>query len=162
MKKIFTAILAIAMLCTLLASCAQEVQYKDDIQVATLVQVGKKQIALSSNLTNASEEFMMFFLNVDAALYSEYAVMTPLGSTSIDEFGIFKANNAEDAAKIETALATYLASRKSTWDTRYDQSQKVKVDNAKTAIYGNYVVYTILSPEEQDAFADAIKEMLTK
>ncbi len=162
MKKILSAFLVIVILLSAFVSCAKEIEYKDDIQIATLVEAGKKQISLSSNLTDASEEFMMFFLNVDSSLYLECAVMTPAGSSSIDEFGIFKAVNAEDAAKIEMALNTYLASRLATWDTRYSQTEKPKVDGAKTTVYGNYVIYTILSAEEQTAFLNVLGDILTK
>ncbi len=162
MKKVFSAFLVIIMLFSALISCAKELGFKVYFSVATLTEAGKKKINLSSNLTDASDEFMMFFLNVDASLYTECAVMTPAGSSSIDEFGIFKAASAEDAAKIETALKTYLASRVATWDTRYSQTEKPKVDGAKTTVYGNYVFYTILSADEQDAFLATIKEILTK
>lgn len=162
MKKILSAFLVILMLFSAFVSCANEIEYKDDVQVSTLVEAGKKQISLASNLTAASEEFMTFFLNVDASLYTECAVMTPAGSTAIDEFGIFKAANAEDAGKIEAALNTYLASRVATWDTRYSQTEKPKVDGAKTTVFGNYVIYTILSAEEQSAFLAAVSDTLAK
>ena len=161
MKKILALIIAVAALLSFTA-CNKAVEYKDDVAVSALSDAGMKQISLSSNLNTASDEFMMFFLNVDSSLYTECAVMTPMGSSSIDEFGIFKAANAEDAAKIEAALSTYLASRVATWDTRYSQEEKPKVDGAKTTVYGNYVIYTILSAEEQGAFLDAISDILVK
>ncbi len=162
MRKILAAFLVIVIAFSAFVSCGSKVEFKDDITVATLVQAGKKQISLSSNLTDASDEFMTFFLNVDASLYTECVVMTPAGSAAIDEFGIFKASSAEDAAKIEASLKTYLASRVATWDTRYSQAEKPKVDGAKTTVYGNYVIYTILSSKEQTAFLNVIGDILTK
>ncbi|MBQ1934132.1 MAG: DUF4358 domain-containing protein [Clostridia bacterium] len=162
MKKIILAFLVIAMLFTSLISCGGAVEYKDDVSVTALADSAVKKISLSSNLNAASDEFMMFYLNVDASLYTECKVMTPMGSASIDEFGIFKATDAEAAEKINAALSTYLAGRIATWDTRYSQAEKPKVDGAKTTVYGNYVIYTILSSEEQDAFLSAISALLTK
>lgn len=162
MKKIFSAFLVLIMTFSTLISCGGEVSYKDDLSVTALADAGKNEISLASNLTNASDEFMMFFLNVDASLYSECTVLTPAGSSSIDEFGIFKASSAENVANIENALKTYLAGRVATWDTRYSQTEKPKVDGAKVTVYGNYVIYTILSAEEQGNFLDAVKEALTK
>ena len=162
MKKLLSAFLVITMLFTVLVSCGGEITFKDDVSVAALADAGKKHISLASNLTNASDEFMTFFLNIDADLYTDFAVMTPAGSSSIDEFGIFKASSAENVANIENALKTYLTGRVATWDTRYSQTEKPKVDGAKVTVYGNYVIYTILSAEEQGNFLDAVKEALTK
>jgi hypothetical protein len=161
MKRSFAFIIAAVMLFSF-AACSKTIAYKDDVAVTVLSDAGVKKISHSSNLNTASDEFMMFFLNVDSSLYSECKVMTPMGSTSIDEFGIFKAASIEHVAKIEEALSSYLANRVATWDTRYSQEEKPKVDGAKVTIYGNYVIYTILSAEEQGAFLDAVKEILVK
>lgn len=161
-SRIIICLLAALTLFSALISCGGEKTYKNDVAVSALAESGVKKISLASNLTEASGEFMSFYLNVDASLYSECKVMTPGGSSSIDEFGIFKAKDADSAQKIAEALNKYLEGRVATWDNRYSQSEKPKVDGAKTDIYGNYVCYTILSSSEQSAFLNAIEDMITE
>ena len=162
MKRSLIIALSVILFLSFTVSCAKTVEFKTDISVSTLADAGKASISLAPNLTAASGEFMSFFLNVDEALYTECCVMTPGGSSSIDEFGIFKAKDADSAAKIAEALNAYLKDRVATWDTRYSQAEKPKVDGAKTTVFGNYVCYTILSAEEQTAFLESVERLLVK
>lgn len=162
MKRSLIIALSILLYLSFAVSCSKAVEYKTDVSVSTLADAGKASISLASNLTAASGEFMSFFLNVDEALYTECCVMTPGGSSSIDEFGIFKAKDADSAAKIAEALNAYLKDRVATWDTRYSQAEKPKVDGAKTTVFGTYVCYTVLSSDEQTAFLKSIEYLLVK
>ncbi|MBQ7011543.1 MAG: DUF4358 domain-containing protein [Clostridia bacterium] len=162
MKKTLLTVISLIICLSCIVSCSGTAEYKTDVAVSTLAERGVTKITFSSNLTEASSEFMSFFLNVDSSLYTECKVMTPGGSTSIDEFGIFKAKDADSAAKIADALNAYLKDRVATWDTRYSQTEKPKVDGAKTTVFGTYVCYTILSADEQTSFLNEIQDLLTK
>jgi len=159
-SKAFACIMLIAITCACVNACGNK-GYKNDVAVATLSLAADADIAMKSNLADASSDFMEFFLNVDPSLYSEYSVKTPIGSASIDEYGIFKANSPEDAEKIAASLDSYLASRVATWDTRYSQEEKPKVDGACTKVFGNYVAYAILSDTERAEFFNNIEDTLS-
>ncbi|MDY5940046.1 MAG: DUF4358 domain-containing protein [Eubacteriales bacterium] len=158
-KKLIPLLLCAAMLFSLV-SCGGAKTYRSDVPVDSLAAAGEACIALRSNLSDATEEFLDFYLEIDTALCNGFKVRRPSGSSAIDEYGIFSAKSAEDAETIRGALNKYLKGRVDAWDTRYDQSEKPKVDGAKTTVYGNYVIYTILSSSEQTAFLSAVEELL--
>ena len=143
-------------------ACTGKPEYKTDVSVADLSAKALAVIEKRDNLTDASGEFLYFFLSLDENTYSEFSVKTPLGSASIDEFGIFKATSEESAEDIEAKLTAYLQGRVQSWDTRYDQSEKGKVDGAKVMRFGSYVTYAILSSSEQEAFFNTVKDALTQ
>lgn len=159
MKKILAFALA-AILLVPLFSCSAAPSYKTDVAVQTLASAAEPAISQASNLANASDEYLEFFLEVDPALYDDAIVRTPTGALSIDEYAIFRAKSEADAAAIRAALETYLTGRRSSWDGRYNASEKPKLDNAKCFTYGSYVGYTILSQSEESAFLSALENAL--
>ncbi len=158
MKKILCSLLSAILLFSLFA-CASA-SYRADVAVKTLADAAEPKISKASNLANASDDFMEFFLGVGADKYDDAIVRTPTGALSIDEYAIFRVKNEADAAAIRALLETYLTGRRSSWDGRYNASEKPKLDNAKTFVYGNYVGYTILSQSEQSAFLSALENAL--
>jgi len=156
-KSLISLLLAAALLT--LAACSGKT-YRTDVSLDTLASAGETCIEKRANLSDATEEFLDFYLSVDSQLYDSFRVRRPSGSASIDEYGIFLAKSPESAEQIRTALDGYLKGRVDSWDTRYDQSEKPKVDGAKTTVYGNYVIYTILSSSEQTAFLSAVEKQL--
>lgn len=159
--KILLALLSVFTL-TFLSACGSKAEYNNDVAVSDITAKAITVIEKRDNLTDATEEFLYFFLSLDEGSYSEFAVKTPLGSASIDEFGIFKTIGDDAAADIEGKLSAYLQGRVQSWDTRYDQSEKGKVDGAKVMRYGNYVAYAILSASEQEAFFNTVKDALSQ
>ncbi len=158
MKRTVSFIL-LAVFVLILVSCGS-VSYRSDVSVQDIAKEAEKGMSHADNLAKASADFLSFFLNVDPSLCDGFTVKNPTGSVSIDEYGIFKAKDAQSAEKISAALSSYLQSRIDTWDTRYDQSEKSKVENAETKTFGVYVCYAILSDAERNAFFGCVEGML--
>jgi hypothetical protein len=147
MKRIPLIILTL-LVCLSAASCSAKVE--QDVTCAELGAAVEAAIADADNLSEMGVNSIGFLLNVDvnADNIIEYTVKAPSGSSSIDEYGIFKMSDNKAVSDIAKTLNAYLETRVTTWDTRYDQSEKSKVDDAQIKIYGNYVLYLILDKLE--------------
>ena len=158
-----TAALLVALTIALLtfASCGEkEVSYKTGVDLPSLTSSLEETVSKSDNLTDATDDFLEFFLEVDPSLCESYTLRIPAGAESIDEYAIFEAKTDEDAASILDALTKYLKGRGEAWDGRYNASEKPKLDNAGTFRYGSYVGYVILSTEEKPAFLAAFEKAI--
>ena len=77
--------------------------------------------------------------------------------TNINEYGIFLAKNADQAATIKAALDKYLEYRESVWMDEYLPDEKPKLDNAVVWRQGNYVMYAILGDSDRAAVKHAFE-----
>ena len=121
-------------------------------------QIAEKRTDVS--LVEMTEEYVKGVMSFDVSKVSEYSVYVDASGTSVDEYGVFKAND-DTAEDVEKMLQTYLDMRLDTWMDEYMPEQKPKVENAVINNVGNYYIYAILSDSEREAtfsaFEDAAK-----
>lgn len=77
--------------------------------------------------------------------------------TNINEYGIFLAKDAEQAAALKDALNKYLEYRESVWMDEYLPDEKPKLDCAEVWTQGNYVMYAILGESDRAAVKQAFQ-----
>ena len=82
----------------------------------------------------------------------------------MDEFGIFHVTdgNAED---LETELEDYLEEsyeQNKDWYDSYMPEETPKLRDAQVKVFGNYVVYVILSEADCEAAFEAVEKALKK
>ena len=162
MKKFYTSLLLLAIALMTLASCGGKTEIRDDVAVTALAEEVEKHIAGKSNLSPVDDDYLMFGMDADLDKLGDYIVKTPESNSSIDEYGIFKAENEEQLEYIKKLIDDYIAYRIEVWDPRYLEQEKPKVEGAKSKVVGNYVVYVMLSASERDAALDAFEKLLTK
>ena len=80
----------------------------------------------------------------------------------IDEYGIFKMNDAESAEAMRTAVESYLATARATFNENYAPNERPKIDASEVKVFGNYVIYAVLSDAEKDAAFTALETALKK
>ena len=78
----------------------------------------------------------------------------------VDEYGVFKARDAENAKALKAEVEAYLKNRLETWMDEYMPEEKPKVENAECRVFGNYVTYAILSESDRAAAFKAIDAAL--
>ena len=78
----------------------------------------------------------------------------------VDEYGVFRAKDADAAKELEKQAKDYLANRLETWMDEYMPEEKPKVENAECRVFGNYVVYAILSDANRSAAFKAVEAAL--
>lgn len=159
MKKTFLTLVSLLLVASLF-SCGAS--YKDDVPLSVISAALEAKISHASNLVDADEDYIYYFLELDSSKLSEYTVRIPSGSASIDEYGLFHVKESADKDAVLAQLEAYIENRRVTWDTRYDQSEADKVKNAKVTVFGNYLLYTILSDAEAGEVIAAFKEQVEK
>lgn len=162
MKKICASLLLAAFTLTILASCGSKTEIRNDVAVTALAEEIEKHISQKANLSPADNDYLMFNMNADLDKLGDFIVKTPESNSSVDEYGVFKAESAEQLEYIEKLVADYLAYRIEVWDPRYRNEEKPKIDGAKSKTVGNYVVYVILSESERNATLTAFENLLKK
>ena len=112
---------------------------KNVSELAKSIVEGKSEVAFAE-MTDSYVEGVM---SIDLSKVAEYAVYVDASGTSVDEFGIFKANDGE-SEEVEKMIKDYLDMRLDTWMDEYMPEEKPKVQNAKITKKDNYYIYTIL------------------
>lgn len=109
------------------------------------------------SLVEMTEEYVKGVLSFDVTKVSEYSVYVDASGTTVDEFGVFKANEGE-GEEVAKMLETYLAMRLDTWMDEYMPEQKPNVEKAVVKNVGDYYIYMILSDSEREATFKAFEE----
>ena len=99
-------------------------------------------------------------LQGDAALTDNYALRYTAGA-SFDEFGIMRFSSASDAEQGKNAAFSYIKSKAEDDLYRsYFPEEEYKLDEGEVKVYGNYVVYAILSGENRTALFRTVESLL--
>ena len=136
--------------------------YKNDVPLKTLTDAALAKVPVDGGYITADEDFMEF--NFEGHEYAaEYGVFYAANtSANINELGVLRADSAENAQKLFEATEKYLEDRLESWmgAINYTPDEHPKMENAKCKLFGNYVVYTILTVEDRNAVIDAVESLL--
>ena len=108
-----------------------------------------------------TEGYISGVMNFDVSKVTEYAVYVDATGTTVDEFGIFKAEEGL-GEEVEEMLTEYLQTRLDTWMEEYMPEEKPKVENAQIKTKGNYYIYTILGDSEKEQVFTDFDSVLSK
>lgn len=152
MKRIVAFILSMLMLMSLAACASNEGGKLKDVDMET-VKAAICDVALTDDMQQLEDTYISRMIKLDSSDYDEgYAAISSVG-INIDEFGIFKAKDAAQAAEIEETLNAYIDTRLAAWIDSYLPEEFPKLENATVKTEGLYVCYFILG---DDTRADAI------
>lgn len=162
MKKILCLTFTLLILALPLTACAKS--YADDISAEVLSN------AIVINLTGtipdyslADEGYLDDYITLPDYVTDQRICFSTEGN-NLDEFGVFHVTegNAEDLAdKLESYLKTSYEQNKDWYDS-YMPEETPKLRDAGVKVFGNYVVYVILSEADCNAAFDAIEKELKK
>ncbi|MBQ3127363.1 MAG: DUF4358 domain-containing protein [Clostridia bacterium] len=147
-------LLAILFLCT---ACGGA-QLRTDVPVRDLSAAVEPLLAHAGHLDTADDDYLRF--NFPGAEAAEHIVRLPVSGTTLDEYGIFRAETAEETTALAEACRTYLQTRNAAWLGLYLVEEYPKLRDAEVKTIGQYVVYLILSEDEKTAVLDKIEESL--
>ena len=142
MKKLSSAIALLLLIC-MLGGCSSPKNAKDPDMQTVADKVGA---AIDiSELSQVPDAYVENVMGISAV------------GTNINEYGIFLAKDADQAATIKAALDKYLEYRESVWMDEYLPDEKPKLDNAEVWRQGNYVMYAILGDSDRAAVKQAFQ-----
>ena len=162
MKKILCFALALMLLALPLTACSQK--YADDVSVGDLSDAVFE--ALSGELpdySTAEKGYLDDYMTIPDYV-TEYTVRFSTAGNNLDEFGIFHVTdgNAEDLeGKLEDYLEESYEQNKDWYDS-YMPEETPKLRDAQVKVFGNYVVYVILSEADCTAAFEAVEKALKK
>lgn len=153
---ILAVVLAFTCLCT--ASCGGSVSYSTDTPVSELSAAVDALLENPDDFATMSESYIVGMMEIDPSQFEEYVVKLRASGANIDEYGIFKAANTEDAVAVANA---YIARRIEAWMPEYMPEEFPKMEAASVKVFGQYVVYAILAEDVKADVFDAVKAELT-
>lgn len=164
-KRILT--LALALLLALpLAACGKTVAYRDDVSTAELSAAVQSLIPVEGGYDMSGEDFLKYYFDFDHRYTIDgYAIASSSISTDINEYGIIHLSDPEQVAEVERMAQVYVENQRdflSTFLNTYNEAEMAKLEEMQVRVFGNYVVYTILSANDTAAVMNAIEEKLTK
>jgi hypothetical protein len=146
-----------------LSSCGEKTSYKNDVPASTVCDAAEACIPTADGYYSADSDYLGFYFDGADVLIEEYGIRFARSSTNINEFGVFKVKDGQ-AAAMETLCKSYLELKLDRWVAQADyiESEYPKMRDAEVKVYGNYVVYAILTKSDRASVFSAIESLLKK
>ena len=160
-KRSLAILLAVCALLSLCACGGDKAEYKDDVAVSDLAD---KIIATNDSwsFTEMNDSYLEGAMKLNPSDFAEYSVNINAMGTTADEFGIFKAKDADSVTAVKEAAEGYLSFRLDTWMNEYMPEEKPKLEKAEVKVCGLYVMYAILDDSARSAAFEAFEGALKK
>ena len=164
-KRIISLVLAL-LLTLPLAACGKTVSYRDDVSVDELSAAVQALIPVEGGYDMSGEDFLKYYFDFDHRhTIDGFAIASSSASTDVNEYGIIHLSDPEQVAQIEEMAQVYVENQRdflSTFLNTYNEAEMAKLEEMQVRVFGNYVVYTILSANDTAAVMNAIEAKLTK
>jgi hypothetical protein len=163
MKRICLFVIISAFILSFFSSC-QKLEYSDSLSCQELGNQVKNLLGNQTLLEYAVYDDMHIKYNFDATeLHNDSFIFYSTDVENIDEVGIFHAESKERAAEMASLAEKYIADMQKNqraFIESYAPAETAKLDDARVYIMGNYVIYTILSPNGRNAVIDKVESLL--
>ena len=161
MKSIISLLLTALILFSLGSCNRKSISFSDELDCTSLSDQALGEIDQSNTYATADEQFLADYFKTPIYV-TDSVVRFATDSSNLNEIGIFHTTdgNTEEMAKL---LKTYLIQsyeKNHAWYDSYIPSEIPKLRDAEIRIYGNYVVYAILSKESKNNVFQYIENQL--
>jgi hypothetical protein len=159
-KRIFAVLLTAVLLA--LPSCTKNTppSYRSDKTAVEVYSAVAEVVSTDAPLAAVDTDYVRYRMMLDTSIMEDYAIYMQNTGSSLDEIGIIKAIG-NDTAAVEKAVQDYLTQRNEEWTGMYLVEEYPKLRDAEYRIFGQYVVYGILSEAEKTALFDAVSASLS-
>lgn len=99
----------------------------------------------------------------DTRLDDDHALRYSVKSENIDEFGIFHAPDESSKKELKKLAKSYvdtLLEEKKAFIASYAPKELPKLEDAEVRVFGNYVAYAILDPNDRELFFETVEKSL--
>ncbi len=167
MKKKLIRILCLCLLVLPVIGCfagcdnGSSATYRNDVKVDTIATALIELLPTQDGYYSPDSDYLEFNFDGAAEHIEEYVIDISATSTNINQFGIFKAREGE-AETVKALCDKYIATMTDRWvaQASYIAAEHPKMENAEARIFGNYVVYVMLTAADKaEAFA-AVESLL--
>ena len=157
-KGIVSLLVILATVCALCACGGKEL--RTDVPASDVAESAAAAIGSADSMMTLEESYIAGRMELDLSLCEDYDVRLNKISTSVDEFGVFRAKDEAAAKSLAAGVQAYLDMRLATWMDEYMPDEKPKVENAQVKTAGVYVMYTILGDSAQKKAFSALDEAI--
>lgn len=162
------------------AGCDRSTDYRSDVDIEVIAETLTPMLNHPETLVRYDADHIHFFLGLPEPYCRDSVVMVQTRAGSADEYGVFLCASDEDAEALEELLDDYLELTipgKLAYLGDCDPTETPASDptdspadrtahslgtslTGRVKRYGNYVCYTLLDDEADDALQDALKRLL--
>ena len=165
MKPMFKKVICIAfvVLALLTTACAKG-EYKKDIDIDDVAESLTKKIPTESVWIDEDEGFIEEYIKLPEYVKGSH-IYYAQNTNDLDEFGIFEVEEGKANAVRFMLTQGYLQKRYTEnleWYNSYMPAETPKLRDAEVRVFGNCVVYAVLSQENRKAFFDECEKLLKK
>ncbi|MBQ9080778.1 MAG: DUF4358 domain-containing protein [Clostridia bacterium] len=158
--RAISALLLAVLALTALTSCGGA-NYRDDVAVSTIDSAIQAKVPVPDGYYAPDSDYLTFYFEGAEAIVNEYVIQMSATSTNINQFGIFHVKDGE-AENMKKLCENYIAKSKDRWvaQANYIASEHPKMEGAEVRIFGNYVVYTMLTDTDKALAFEAVEAAL--
>ena len=164
-KRIMSLVLAL-LLTRPLAACGKTVSYRDDVSVDELSAAVQALIPVEGGYDMSGEDFLKYYFDFDHDhTIDGYAIASSAISSDVNEYGILHVNDPAQVETVAELAQVYLSNQRdflSSFLNTYNAAELAKLEVMQVKVFGNYVVYVILSEADCEASFDAVEKALKK
>ena len=161
MKRIFTILTALLLLCAL-SACMQAHSFTDTVMISKIAEevldeLDSPHLFLTDNTGFTDEYFTM------PDYVTEHAVLYTGETETIDEFGIFHVTSGNASAMEALLRERYLTpcyEKNREFYNSYIPNETSKLRDAEVKVFGNYVVYAIMNTQDRNTLFNAVQDEL--
>lgn len=161
-KRFVSALLALLLSLSLTACGSKKSDYRDDVSAASLSDTVSAIIPVESGYDLSDDDFLTYHFEGNTAI-DDYVIAASSASSDVNEYGILHVNDPDKVEEIRRLADVYLTVQRdflSSFLNTYNAAEMDKLDQMSVKVFGNYVVYTILSKEDTAAVHEAVEEAL--
>ena len=143
-----------------LAACGGA-DYRDDVAVSAIDSAIQAKLPVPDGYYAPDSDYLEFYFEGAENIVTEYVIQMSATSTNINQFGIFHVKDGE-AQNMKAICEAYIAKSKDRWvaQANYIASEHPKMEGAEVRIFGNYVVYTMLTEADKAVAFSAVEDAL--
>jgi hypothetical protein len=162
MKKITSILLCLLALTLCLCSCQDKKNYRDDLSSDLVAGEMLHYVNIEGGCTTPDNDYVSLEFPNPSAVEGKVAdwwIYASISSKTVDEFGVFHVKSGEDVQAVKSAVDEYVQYMKVKLEVYleiYEPSEKAKLENTQVKVFGNYVVYTMLSQDDTTAVYDML------
>ena len=145
-----------------LSSCGGEEGSKKEIDTAQIAATLAQKTPIESKWINEDQSFIKDYTDLPEFVKSS-AIYYAQNTNNLDEFGIFLVEAGNSKNFRLQLMKDYLKKRYDEnldWYNSYMPTETPKLRDAEVRVYGDCVVYAILSPEKRTAFFAECEKLL--
>ena len=161
-KRITSFLIALILTLSLAACGAKGDTYRDDVSVGTLSDAIEAKIPVTGGYIFSEADFLTYYFNGNTAI-DAFAIASSAESSDVNEYGILHVNDPAQVQEVAEMAEVYLSNQRdflSTFVNTYNAAEMAKLEAMRVEVYGNYVIFTILSEADTATVFAAAEDML--